>query len=504
MIEDKTKTLDDQNNFPQENKTGEMTEKPKNIFLTNASDSSSVVTNELSETAAEVKTDLSGSVDNQQAGVTNTSNVVLGNDELEKLKKEREETERRLQEEQRRKEELRQEEERRRRIEEEEEKEQVKQLEEERKRKEREEQLLKQKEEERLQKEKEELEAERKRHQEEEELRKKKELLLARMKAIDDANKPKSKEIVDTGLLDRVDENKPKNLPIFLQSSSNKDKENVKEPRKKDDIFGSSGNLKKVSAGSSGRSSTNYEFKQSYENLHQGLPAHPTEGHFRNKGTFSDSSKRNDDDLTFGSYKNFVGSLPRRRVGRKNNDDIEASSSGYEPSFGDQKDTGRIGSGLDFSSKKNNAVITTDETVSFGSYNPSFGSAANKNDSSFTDVDTPGNNKPGRNRRLRDTNKTSLFGADILSAGDPKPTNKENPLFGDDLFSSPGNQDINKSKNYPWENKIDIGNKAEGDSFENSLLPRRKRLQIAPQTEKRAVSNVLIDTVDDEIEEVIL
>ena len=54
MIEDKTKTLDDQNNFPQENKTEEMTEKPKNIFLTNASDSSSVVTNELSETAAEI------------------------------------------------------------------------------------------------------------------------------------------------------------------------------------------------------------------------------------------------------------------------------------------------------------------------------------------------------------------------------------------------------------------------------------------------------------------
>ena len=500
---------ENKNKLSEDNKPKENTDKPKNVFLTNASDSSSVATNDFNESKAVSKSSGENPTVARQAALKNSNDFDASKIlEQERVRKEREETQRRLEEERRSEEKRRREEEEGRRRLEEEERERKIQAEEERKRKELEEQLRKQREEERLRKEKEELALDRKRQQEEEEIRKKKDLLLARMRLIDETT-TKPNGIVDTGLLDHSADNKPKKLPIFLQSGSNKEKEKPKDFNKRDDSFSSSGNLKKTSASSSGRSSTHYEFKQSYENLHQGLPAHPSEGHIRNKGIVHDSFRKSEEDLTFGSYKPSAA-VVRRRGARKSG--IDGNEAGYAPSFGDnsKRDAGRSGSGLDFSSKKNTTSQASQEKkddTSFGDYNPSFVSTSKKNGVSLPDDDIfgLGGNKPARSRRLRDENKSSVFGSDVLSDSESKPVNKVNSIFGDDPVASAGNKNLNKSKNYPWENKVEIGNKTnELDSFENALLPRRKRMQAAPQPEKRAVSNALDNTIEDDIEEVIL
>ncbi|KAJ7385803.1 Lebercilin [Desmophyllum pertusum] len=252
-----------------------------------------------------------------------------------------------------------------------------------------------------------------------------------------------------------------------------------------DDIFSdASGGRKKFSA-SSKQSRNSYDFKQTVENLHHGLPAHASQESVQNevapKPEVKDSVA---DDVSFGSYKPTLGRrAAAKRDNSKEKDDVSFGS--YNPSFGAKKDTTRKSSGLDFGAGKKNS---SEKEQNFGDYNPSFGAASNKASSSQPNGDiVGGRTSPARGRRGK------------VSQEAVKPTG--NPLFGD-------SSSINKDKSsYPWENKVNVGRRSsQPRAQEDSLLPRRKRLQSigkSTETNVRAVDNAL-DDVDDDIEEVIL
>ena len=173
------------------------------------------------------------------------------------------------------------------------------------------------------------------------------------------------------------------------------------------------------------------------------------------------------------------------------------SFGGYNPSFGSNKETARKNSGLNFGTGKKNATEKEQNSVIFGDYNPSFGGSREPATSSLPNGDIGGKSSPPRGRRPRNYGgrTASLFDDDLFTNEQVKPSG--NPLFGD--------SSIKKDKSsYPWENKVNVTRS--NVSQEDSLLPRRKHLQsIGKSTEKnvRAVDNAL-DDIDDEIEEVIL
>ncbi len=138
------------------------------------------------------------------------------------------------------------------------------------------------------------------------EAQRKKDILLARMKAIDERNniandnsktyKGFQTSKFDDGNSQLVTKNEKKK-PIFLQDSTNDDKEAGVKHKPLD-----------FSAKRRG-SKTEYNFKAADENLHRGLPSHP------------DVNKTNQQDLTFGAYSPTVGSGGKKRVSQfKNNE----------------------------------------------------------------------------------------------------------------------------------------------------------------------------------------
>lgn len=472
-------------------------EKRTNVFLTNAaSDSGSVLTDEGKDEGEKPET---SGVRHEQPAVPESVRHDR-RDEEDRLRREAEERRRR------------EEEERRRRIEEEKERKRKEEEEEGRRRaeehkrikREEEEQLRKQREEqERLRKQREE-EEEKKRFEEDAEIRRKKDLLLARMRAIDASSEPPNGVIKTGGAVAPPAEDKPKKLPIFLQT----DKPTKTEPQQPkpsanaghsdDDIFSdASGGRKKLSA-SSKQSRYSYDFKQTVENLHHGLPAHASQELAQNETHKPDAKDSLSDDLSFGSYKPTLGRRAAAKKDSKDKDDL--AFGGYNPSFGAKKETTRKNSGLDFGAGKKTSSEKDQNSVNFGDYNPSFGTASSKTASSQPNGDIGGRTSPARGRRARGIagNGASLFGDDLFTNEEVKPTG--NPLFG--------NSSINKDKSaYPWENKVNVTRRSsQTQPQDDSLLPRRKRLQsIGKSAEQnvRAVDNAL-DDVDDEIEEVIL
>lgn len=473
---------------------GAKEEKRTNVFLTNApSDSGSVITDEGNDVV--VKSDTSG-VQQGQPAVPESVRRDKTDDE-DRLRKEAEERRRREEDERRRR--MEEDEERKRRQEEEEEERRRREEEHERRKREEEEQLQKQREEQERARKQREEEEEKKRLEEEAEIRRKKDLLLARMRAIDTGSDKPNGVIQTIGTTaPPTAEDKPKKVPIFLQSD--KPAKTEAQPAKpaanvaasEDDIFSdASGGRKKVSAGSK-QSRYSYDFKQTVDNLHHGIPAHASQE--------PDAKDSLSDDLNFGSYKPTLGRRAAAKRDAKDKDDLSFGS--YNPSFGAKKETNRGNSGLDFGAGKKNIPEKEQNGVIFGDYNPSFGATSNK-----TSTSQPNGNvisartSPAQGRRAKGfTGKaTSLFGDDLFTNEEVKPTG--NPLFGD---SSAFNKD---KSNYPWENKVNVARKSsQPQSQEDSLLPRRKHLQsIGKSAEKnvRAVDNAL-DDIDDEIEEVIL
>ena len=461
------------------------------MFLTNApSDSGSVVTDDGKDVV--VKSDTSG----VQQGQPTVPELVRRDktDDEDRLMREAEERRRR------------EEDERRRRMEEDEERKR-RQEEEERRRREEEHERRKREEEERLQKQREEQERVRKQREEEEEkkqleeeaeIRRKKDLLLARMRAIDTGSDKPNGVIQSIGAAAApAAEDKPKKLPIFLQSD--KPAKTETQPVKPaanvaasdDDIFSdASGDRKKGSAGSK-QSRYSYDFKQTVDNLHNGLPAHVSQE--------PDAKDSLSGDLNFGSYKPTLGRRAAAKRDAKEKDDLSFGS--YNPSFGAKKETNRRNSGLDFGAGKKKVPGKEQNGVIFGDYNPSFGATSNKTTSSQPNGNViSGRNSPAQSRRAKGFagKGASLFGDDLFT-NEVKPTG--NPLFGD---SSAFNKD---KSTYTWENKVTVTRKSsQPQSQEDSLLPRRKHIQsMGKSAEKnvRAVDNAL-DDVDDEIEEVIL
>ena len=466
-------------------KTGDAKEKRANVFLTNApSDSGSVVTDEGERSlTTDVRQDQLSVSEEAKPGkpvVLEADTHRRGSDQEDGRQREAEER-RRLEED-----------ERRRRIEVEDKKrreeEEKRRAEEERRRKEEEDRLNKQREEEeRARKQKQ--EEERKRFKEDEENRRKKDLLLARMRAIDAGNDKPGNVITEQSVAGPAVDSKPKKLPIFLQSEKPEPQQvkPAKSLASDDDIFSdATGDRKKHSSARSKQSGYSYEFKQTVENLHHGLPAHASQESVKNESVKEDAKDSLSDDLSFGSYKPTLG---RRAAARR---DKELSSEGYNPSFGAKKETTRKNSGLDFGTGKKITSEKEQNGVIFGDYKPTFSGASSKPTSTQQNGDIFG----ARNsRRPRGFGKgASVFGDDLLTNDDTKPTGE--PLFGGNTF--------NKDKSsYPWENKVNVTRKA---SEEDSLLPRRKHLQnFGKSAEKnvRAVDNAL-DDIDDEIEEVIL
>lgn len=470
-------------------KSANTQEKRANVFLTNApSDTGSVLTDEAERSfKVEVRQD--------KPVVSEAAKPILleankgDKDDEDRLRADAEERSRLDEEERRRRleeEELKRRDEKERTRREEEEK---RKAEEERRRREEEEKLNKQRqeEEERLRKHKE--EEERKRFEEDAEVRRKKDLLLARMRAIDTGNdKPDSGVTVGHTAADPPVDNKPKKLPIFLQSDQpepQKAKPAPKSVASDDDVFSDmGGDRKKRSSARSKHSGYSYDFKQTVENLHHGLPAHVSFENIKDQSAKVDGKDSLSDDLSFGSYKPTLGR--RAAAKRDSREKDELSFGGYNPSFGAKKDTTRKNSGLDFGTgkKEQNAVI-------FGDYKPTLGGAPTKTASTQQNGDIFGDRDSQlRNRRTRGfaSKGASVFGDDLFENDNPKPTGE--PLFGD--------KSLNKDKSsYPWENKVDVTRKnSEGDS----LLPRRR---VHLQQNVRAVNNALGD-IDDEIEEVIL
>lgn len=476
-------------------KAPEAKEKRTNVFLTNAaSDSGSVVTDE--GKGEEEKPEPSG-VRQEQPTVAESVRH-NGKDDEERLRREAEERRRR------------EEDERRRRLEEEEER--KRKEEEERRRREEEHQRRKREEEELLRTQREEQERSRKQREEEEkkrleedaEMRRKKDLLLARMRAIDAGSEQPNGVIKTGGAVAPPAEDKPKKLPIFLQS----DKPAKTEPQQPkpaanaghsdDDIFSdASGGRKKLSA-SSKQSRYSYDFKQTVENLHHGLPAHASQELTQNDTQKPDAKDSLSDDVSFGSFKPTLGRRAAAKRDNKDKDDL--TFGGYNPSFGAKKETTRKNSGLDFGAGKKNPSEKEQNGVIFGDYNPSFGVASSKPASSQPNGDIGGRTSPAHGRRARGFGGkgASLFGDDLFTSEEVKPTG--NPLFGDSSFKK-------DKSTYPWENKVNVTRRSsQTQNQDDSLLPRRKRLQsIGKSTEQnvRAVDNAL-DDVDDEIEEVIL
>ena len=462
------------------------------MFITNApSDSGSVITDEGKDVV--VKSDTAG-VQQGQPVVP----VSVGHDRTDdgdRLRREAEERKRREEDERRRR--IEEDEDRKRRQEEEERR--RREEEHERKRREEEERLQKQREEQERARKQREDEEEKKRLEEDAEIRRKKDLLLARMRAIDTGSDKPNGVIQSTGAVaPPAAEDKPKKIPIFLQSD--KPAKTETQPAKPtasvaasdDDILSdTSGGRKRVSAGSK-QSRYSYEFKQTVDNLHHGLPAHASQE--------PDAKDSLSDDLNFGSYKPTLGRRAAAKRDAKDKEDLSFGS--YNPSFGAKSETNRRNSGLDFGAGKKNVPEKEQNGVIFGNYNPSIGATSNKTSSSQPNGNIiSGRTSPAQGRRGKGFagKGTSLFGDDLFTNEEVKPTG--NPLFGDSFT-------FNKDKStYPWENKVTVTRKSsQPQSHEDSLLPRRKHMQsIGKSAEKnvRAVDNAL-DDVDDDIEEVIL
>ena len=475
---------------------GAKEEKRTNVFLTNASsDSGSVITDEGTDVV--VKSDTAG-VQKGQPVVPESVRRDSTDDE-DRLRREAEE--RRTRDEAERRRRIEEDEERKRRQEEEERR--RREEEHERRKREEEEQLRKQREEQERARKQREDEEEKKRLEEEAEIRRKKDLLLARMRAIDTGSDKPNGVIQSIGAAaPSAAEDKPKKLPIFLQSDKPAKPETlpakpaVNASASDDDVFSdASGGRKKVSPGSkpgSKQSRYSYDFKQTVDNLHNGIPAHASQE--------PDAKDSLSDDLNFGSYKPTLGRRAAAKRDAKDKDDLSFGS--YNPSFGARKETNRRNSGLDFGSGKKNIPEKEQNGVIFGDYSPSLGATSNKTSTSQPNGNVvSGRTSPAQGLRAKGFagKGASLFGDDLFTNEDVKPTG--NPLFGD---SSAFNKD---KSTYPWENKVNVAKKSSlPQSQEDSLLPRRKHVQsIGKSAEKnvRAVDNAL-DDIDDEIEEVIL
>ena len=476
-----------------------------NVFLTNApSDSGSVITDE-GKDIVHNNNSVQADARSEKPAVSELIKPSVfeadRRDESEevRLRKEAEERRRRAEEERRRRAEEEEEEESKRKAEEEE---KSRKREEDEKRKREEEELMKHREEQQKQRE----EEDKKRLEEEAETRRKKDLLLARMRAIDKGN-GKTNDVAPTEAAVKdvaTAESKPKKLPIFLQSEStaNKEPQQTKPAVtsvSEDDIFSDASREKtsrekKGSSARSKNSSYSYDFKQTVENLHHGLPAHSSLEDVK-EAAAADSSE----DLSFGGYK---PTLARRAGGRRaesiNKDEV--SFGGYNPSFGAKRETSRKNSGLDFGDEKKATTEKDQNSVIFGEYKPSLGGVTSKPSGSLSNGDIFGDRGvAARGRRPREFpgKGKSVFGDELLSL--------ENKPVGSPLF---GNKSLNKdNSSYPWEKKIDVARRtSEVKEQEDSLLPRRRNLQnIGKGAEKSipVVDNAL-DDIDDEIEEVIL
>ena len=474
-------------------KPADVKEKRAKVFLTNApSDSGSVITDEGKDS---VQVSIKSDVRSEEPAVFDGIKPALvevggrAKDEEERLRREAEEKRRRLEEE-----------ERRRRAEEED---RNRQEEEERRKKEAEER--RKLEEEELKKQREEQEKERKQREEEDkkrleedaEIRRKKDLLLARMRAIDAGNdKPNGVIPTATAVKPTVSENKPKKLPVFLQSDKPMNKPQQTKPTvnsvSEDDIFSDTSSERRRQSARSKQSGYSYEFKQTVDNLHHGLPAHASLEGVKNDGAKADPS----DDSSFGAYQPTLG---RRAAAKIDDEKDELSFGAYNPSFGAKKDTTRRNSGLDFGAGKKVTLDKQQNGVIFGEYKPSL--ASNKPSSSQPNGNIFGESSSHvRSRRPRNFagKGASVFGDERLTNEDTKPTGE--PLFGNKSFNA-------EKSSYPWENKVNVSRRPiDSKEQEDSLLPRRKRLQsIGKSAEKNvpAVDNAL-DDIDDEIEEVIL
>ena len=465
-------------------------EKRTNVFLTNGpSDSGSVITddgrkNDQASIKSDVRSETSAAPEVIKPAVFESES--RDKDGEDRLRREAEER-RRLQEDEEEDRKRREDEERRR-----------KQEEDERRRLE-EEQLKKQRDEqERVRKQREEGQQER--LEEEAEARRKKDLLLARMRAIDAGNdKPAPANATTTGaVIEPPVETKPKKLPIFLQSDNAvKTEPQQSKPTvnsvSEDDIFSDASGDRKRSGARSKQSGYSYDFKQTVENLHHGLPAHASLESVKNEGSKTDLS----DDLSFGTYKPTLG---RRAAAKRDNDKDELSFGGYNPSFVAKKDSARKNSGLDFGIGKKTTPEKEQNGVLFGDYKPSLGATSNKPNSTLQNGDIFGDRSgPVQNRRPRGLagKETSVFGDDLLKNEESKPSGV--PLFG--------SQSLAKDKSsYPWENKVNVSRRSSDIKEQDSLLPRRKRLQSVGKSAEKSVPAVdnALDDVDDDIEEVIL
>ena len=479
----------------QAEKPADAKEKRTNVFLTNGpSDSGSVITdegrvNDQVSVKSDVRSEKSAAPELIKPAVFEAER--RDKDAEDRLRREAEER-KRVQEDERRR---RTEEEDRKRIEEEERR---KKQEEDERRKLEEEKLKKQREEqERARKQREEEE---KRLEEEAEVRRKKDLLLARMRAIDTGN-DKPANIITTGAATEPPvENKPKKLPIFLQS----EKAVKTEPQQakptvnsvsEDDIFSDASGDRKRTSPRSKQSGYSYDFKQTVENLHHGLPAHTSQESVKNDSSKADSS----DDLSFGTYKPTLGR--RAAAKRDNKDKDELSFGGYNPSFVAKKDSTRKNSGLDFGAGKKTTPEKEQNGVIFGDYKPPLGAASNKPNSTLQNGDIFGDRSgPVQSRRPRGFagKGASVFGDDLLTNEDSKPTGV--PLFGDKSFGK-------DKSSYPWENKVNVTRRSSDiKEQEDSLLPRRKHLQSVGKSAEKSVPALdnALDDIDDDIEEVIL
>lgn len=467
--------------------------KHPNVFLTNApSDSGSVITDKGKDIVhnsvqADIKSEKSTVSEVIKPSVFETDRRDEG--EEVRLRKEAEERKRRAEEERRRRKEEEEEEERKA-------EENRRKREEDEKRKREEEELMKHREEQQKRQE----EEDKKRLEEEAETRRKKDLLLARMRAIDIGNEKRNDVAPTEAVVKNVTtvENKPKKLPIFLQSESTTNKKPqqtkpITTSVSEGGVFSDASGERKRSSARSKDSSYSYDFKQTVENLHQGLPAHASLEDV--KEAAADSSE----DLSFGGYKPTLGRRAGgRRAESKNKDEV--SFGGYNPSFGAKKETSRKNSGLDFGNEKKVTTEKDQNSVIFGEHKPSLGVVTSKPSGSLSNGDIFGDRGvAARGRRPREFpgKGKSVFGDEILSL--------ENKPAGSPLF---GNKSLNKdNSSYPWENKIDVALRTSGvKEQEDSLLPRRRNLQnIGKSAEKNipVVDNALND-IDDEIEEVIL
>lgn len=479
----------------QAEKPADAKEKRTNVFLTNGpSDSGSVITDEGRENdQASIKSD----VRSERSAAPEVIKPAVfeaerrDKDEEDRLRREAEER-RRVQEDERRR---RAEEEDRKRREEERRRKQ----EEDERRKTEEEQLKKQREEqERARKQRE--EEEEKRLEEEAEVRRKKDLLLARMRAIDSGNDKPANVITTGAATEPLVENKPKKLPIFLQSEKAvKTESQQAQPTvnsvSEDDILSDASGDRKTTSARSKQSGYSYDFKQTVENLHHGLPAHTPQESVKNDSSKADSS----DDLSFGTYKPTLGR--RAAAKRDNKDKDELSFGGYNPSFVAKKDSTRKNSGLDFGAGKKTTPEKEQNGVIFRDYKPSLGAASNKPNSTLQNGDIFSDRSiPVQSRRPRGFagKGASVFGDDLLTSEDSKPTGV--PLFGDKSFAK-------DKSSYPWENKVNVTRRSSDiKEQEDSLLPRRKRLQSVGKSAEKSVPAVdnALDDIDDDIEEVIL